>query len=375
MNPAQKKVNVNSCVGCGHCTFSCPASHYERKFSPRGIAESYNLHGPAHLDLWSCVTCGACKEVCPEGVDFPQFMQQLRQERRMEDIPVRTHAGTLEALRSLQMTGKGRGISNDWTTDDLEFDDGSKIALFVGCIPLLDVVFSDLKIDLKSTLRATVRILNRMGIKPRLLRGERCCGHDSYWLGEQRAFEELAKRNIEVFRTSGIEDIVTVCPECAHSIGVLYPEHFGAQDWRVRHISELMEEGIEQGRIVTIKDRKKVTYQDPCRLGRLSGHYEAPRRAIASAAELVEMPRNREMAACCGSTCFVQCDENVKRWQTHRLAEARETGAEELITACPKCMVHLSCAQKDFGTHKDRPKIKLRDLSVLLDESMDRGRN
>jgi Fe-S oxidoreductase len=301
-------------------------------------------------------------------------MQQLRQERHLEDIPVRTHAGTLEALRSLQMTGKGKGVSNDWTTEDLEFDDVSDVALFVGCVPLLDIVFSDLKIDLKSSLRASVRLLNRMGIRPRLLKGERCCGHDSYWLGEQRAFEELAKRNIEVFRTAGIKEIISVCPECAHSIGILYPECFGEQNWIVHHISEVIAEGIEQGKIVASNNGNKVTYQDPCRLGRQSGHYDEPRKAIGSVAELVEMPRNREMAACCGSTCFVQCDENVKRWQTHRLAEARETGAEQLITACPKCMIHLSCAQKDFGTHKDRPKIKLRDLSVLIDESMDRER-
>ena len=77
------------------------------------------------------------------------------------------------------------------------------------------------------------------------------------------------------------------------------------------------------------------------------------------------MPRSGSSAVCCGNPCWANCDDDTKRWQVERLEEARETGAGRLVTACPKCYVHLSCAQKDYGTHKDREKIPLIDLNVL----------
>jgi len=361
---------IGSCIGCGHCTFVCPASHFERNFSPRGTAESFMLHGMDRLDLWSCLTCGACRTVCPEGVDFPNFMRSVREEKRATSIPVRSHAGILDSIRSLEASGKGTGRSKGWLTPDLEIDQSSDVALFVGCIPMLDIVFKDLKVDLEESLRSAVFILNRMGIKPRLLDGERCCGHDAYWLGETEKFERLARMNIETIKRSGTKLIVTVCPECENTLGQIYPKKFGASGYEVKHITEIAAKGIEDGTLRTKNEGRKLTYQDPCRLGRHSGVYDGPRTVIESIGKLEEMTKNRELASCCGSSCFAQCDSIVKKWQVARLEDARNTGAEELITACPKCMVHLSCAQKDFGTYKDRPKIPLEDVSVALAKSI-----
>jgi Fe-S oxidoreductase len=102
----------------------------------------------------------------------------------------------------------------------------------------------------------------------------------------------------------------------------------------------------------------------------MSKVYDEPRSVISSVGTLVEMPRSREMAACCGSTCFMQCDMVVKKWQVDRLEEARNTGADVLATACPKCRIHLGCAQKDFGTHKSRPKIPIKDVTLILAEDL-----
>ncbi|MCE5295608.1 MAG: (Fe-S)-binding protein [Euryarchaeota archaeon] len=368
----RESFNIGSCIGCGHCTFACPASHFERNFSPRGTAENFVLHGMERLDLWSCLTCGACRTVCPEGVEFPSFMRAVREERRATSIPVRSHAGIIDSIRSLDASGKGIGRSNEWVTEDMHLEGSSDVALFVGCLPMLDVVFKDLKVDLVGILRSAVYILNEMGIRPRLLDGERCCGHDAYWLGEMDTFDRLARMNLDAIGRSKVKTIITVCPECSNTLGQIYPERFGDGGYKVMHIAEVAAKGIEDGTLEAERDEAVYTYQDPCRLGRHSGVYDEPREIVSALGKLKEMPRNREMAACCGSTCFAQCDHIVKKWQVARLEEARGTGADALMTACPKCMIHLSCAQKDFGTYKDRPKIPLKDVSVALAENIRR---
>jgi heterodisulfide reductase subunit D len=361
---------ISSCVGCGHCTYICPAAHYERNFTPRGTSESFLLHGAGKIDLWSCLTCHACVDVCPEGVDFPRFMREEREHRGREVIPVRTHAGILEAMRTLQASGKGGPREADWLQPGLETDPKSPVALFVGCLPLLAIIFQDVAPDLLRIPNATIFLLNQMGIRPRLLPMERCCGHDAYWLGEQETFKRLATWNTQMFRDEGVTDVITVCPECSHTLGRIYPEVLGAKGPKVRHISEVLAQGLRSGQLKLDPSKVKMTYQDPCRLGRMSDIYDEPRSILKAAGELIEMPRHGAMAACCGSTCFMQCDPIVKKWQVDRLDEAKRTGAEKLATACPKCMIHLGCAQKDFGTHKDRPKIPLMDLTVIIAENM-----
>ncbi|OPY34881.1 MAG: CoB--CoM heterodisulfide reductase iron-sulfur subunit D [Methanomassiliicoccales archaeon PtaU1.Bin124] len=363
---SERRSDIRSCVACGHCTYVCPASHYERNFTARGTAESFLLHGREGIDLWSCLTCHACIEVCPENVDFPRFMKQARASREKDEIPVRTHAGILESMRNLQATGKGGPRKYDWLSPGLEIAQDSPVALFVGCLPMLDIIFKDVAPRLLDIPNAAIFLLNMMGINPRLLPLERCCGHDAYWLGEMNSFKLLASHNSKMLREEGVEEVITVCPECSHTLGTVYLDVLGEHMPRVRHISQVLAEGLREGKLMAPGGAERITYQDPCRLGRMSRVFDEPRIVIGSIGSLVDMPRSREMAACCGSTCFMQCDKVVKRWQVDRLTEARNTGADALATACPKCLIHLGCAQKDFGTHKDRPKIRLEDETVLL---------
>jgi heterodisulfide reductase subunit D len=200
---AARKYRAYDCIACGHCTYSCPAAHGERRFSPRRFMEEFSQNGGAEgLDIWSCMGCAACTTICPHGVDFHHFMREVRQERKALDPPMRTHAGLVSAIRELDVEGKGTGHHHVWTTPDLELDQGSDVALFVGCVPILDVVFRDFQPGLPDLPRSAVRLLNAMGIKPRLLRDERCCGHDAYWLGDTETFERLAKMNICSMRES-----------------------------------------------------------------------------------------------------------------------------------------------------------------------------
>lgn len=370
---AARKYRAYDCMACGHCTYSCPAAHGERRFSPRRFMEEFSQQGsPEGLDIWSCMGCAACTTVCPQGVDFHHFMREVRQERRSMDPPVRTHAGLVSAIRDLDSVGKGKGHHHQWVTPDLELDQRSDVALFVGCVPTLDVVFRDFQSGLPGLPRSAVRLLNAMGIRPRLLKDERCCGHDAYWLGETDTFERLAKMNLCAIRESGIHTLVTYCPECNHTIGKVYEERFGALGFEVVHLSQLLEQGIRDGRLNFQRSDEVFTFQDPCRLGRGSGIYDAPRNLIKGMGQLAEMTRSGANAACCGSTCFAQCDRITKSWQLTRLEEARATGAGRLVTACPKCLVHLSCAQKEMGTYIGRPRIEIVDLFTLAESNLKR---
>jgi len=110
-----------------------------------------------------------------------------------------------------------------------------------------------------------------------------------------------------------------------------------------------------------------VTYQDPCRLGRLSGNYDLPRQLLKSLPEttLLEMQRNKENALCCGTSAWMECSSCSKAMQMDRLQEATQTGAQTLITACPKCQIHLTCAQSN--TDLD---LKVTDLYTYISERL-----
>jgi Fe-S oxidoreductase len=133
----------------------------------------------------------------------------------------------------------------------------------------------------------------------------------------------------------------------------------------VVNLSQLVGQAVLEGKLRLSPGEEKFTYHDPCKLVRFSKVIEEPRAVVQACGGLSEMPRSGTSSACCGNPCWANCDDDTKRWQVERLREARETGAGMLVTACPKCYVHLSCAQKEYGTHKGRERIALIDLHVL----------
>ena len=133
---------------------------------------------------------------------------------------------------------------------------------------------------------------------------------------------------------------------CKHE----YPKYFGELPFNVVLLAELLACELPKAGVIFEKSPESVlTYQDPCRLGRWAGIYEAPRQLLSfiPGAKLVEMERNREDALCCGTSAWIECSRCSKAIQTERLLEAEQTGAKTLITACPKCQIHLNCALGD----------------------------
>lgn len=368
-----EKTNAHYCLECGICTGSCPISRIYPHYSPRLFVEKSLLISEEELiednDLWTCLTCGACSKRCPSLVDYQDFMRQIRSLAiEVDNRGICTHAGTIQAISHLQ---KQHFVKKnlDWISDDLQVAEKSDILFFVGCSPYFQVIFNDIGANSLAATKSSLKILNAMEIVPAVRPDERCCGHDAYWTGDFETFELLAKKNIEMIEKSGVKKVILSCAEGYSTIKSLYPEFFGKLNFEVQHISEFIAEKIEAGEIKFKETAGKVTYHDPCRLGRFESVYDAPRKVLQSipGLELVEMPRNRENALCCGSSTWINCTQVNKKIQVERLKEAQGTGAATMITACPKCKIHLSCTMHDNGFHFD---VAIKDLATVVAEAM-----
>jgi Fe-S oxidoreductase len=257
-----------------------------------------------------------------------------------------------------------------WISDDLAVDQESDTIYFPGCLPYYDTAFADLGFEGLEIARGAVKILNALGIEPRILENERCCGHDLYWQGEMDTFQKLGTLNLEILQSTGAKQLITTCPECAHTLRTTYPQEIGELDLGIFHLSEFLS---QQGGLTLRQEsigngNGKVTYQDPCRLGRYDEVYQQPRDLIASLGfELLEMDHNKQTSICCGTSCWSTCGQVNKEIQTSRLDEARNTGADVLVTACLKCQIHLKCAQQSPG-NGNPSQLSIRDLTTLLAE-------
>jgi Fe-S oxidoreductase len=254
----------------------------------------------------------------------------------------------LQTITSIQAAGITQK-RNFWL-EGLKTGEKGELFYFVGCRPYFDVVFRDINAGSIKNSRNIVSILNAMGEVPVVSNDERCCGHDALWNGDEDKFKKLASRNIELIRSSGAKRVVFTCPEGYLTFKLYYPRYFGDLGFEPVHILDLLEEKVSQG-IISLKESKShVTYHDPCRLGRLAGIFDAPRAIIKAmpGVEFTEMPRSRENAVCCGTSGWMNCSSCSKQIQLERLKEASATGADTLVTACPKCQIHFRCAKSAF---------------------------
>jgi len=257
----------------------------------------------------------------------------------------------------------------EWLSDKYRVSDQSDVLFWVGCAPYFEPIFDDIGFRALDFTEASLRILNLLGIEPKLLPDEKCCGHDVLWTGDIETFKKLAQHNVSQIKESRVKKIIFSCPEGYRTLKLDYPNYGFGLDCELQHISEFLAEKIENGELKFKEMRKKVTYQDPCRLGRHLGIYDAPRKVLKSipGIDFVEMEHNREDAICCGTSAFTNCDTYSNMIRTERLSEATSTGAETLITCCPKCQTHFRCAMVDKGEEKRPvPKIEVMDLVNLV---------
>ena len=375
-----QKTKTYYCLECGKCTSICPVARYDSGFSPRTIIEHALLGFEDDLvqnkKLFSCLTCYTCQPECPSDVDFPIFVREARSIAQDNgQYGICAHSGQLQSLARLMTSPAIKQNRLEWLSKEYRVSEDSDVLLWVGCAPYFEPIFEDLEFSALDIIRASLKIMNLLGIEPKLLPNERCCGHDALWTGDVETFKRLAEHNAAQIKEAKVKKIVFSCPEGYRTFKLDYPNHVDL-GCEVQHLSELLAEKIGQnpgisGKLKEIK--KKVTYQDPCRLGRHLGVYDAPRKVLESipGIELIEMKHSGRESICCGTSAFTNCDSYSNLLRAERLSEAAATGADVLITACPKCQTHFRCAMTDKGEeHRPTPKIEITDLANLVADAI-----
>jgi heterodisulfide reductase subunit D len=353
------------CLDCGVCTGSCPVSRVFPEFSPRQIIERalYDLEELSDHTIWNCLTCAQCSVRCPADINFPEFIRLIRNEAHFMGFDgVPAHNGMLQTIMSIHTKDVQQNRMH-WIEDGKTQETG-EVFYFVGCRPYFDVIFRDIDAGSITGAQNVLKILNACGVEPVVSNNERCCGHDALWNGNEEKFKQLARLNLNLIRSSGAKQVIFSCPEGYHTVKNIYPKYFGELDFAPVHILDFLADNLREGVIqLEASGEEVVTFHDPCRLGRLAGIYDAPRKILETipGIDLKEMPRSRENAICCGTSGWMNCSSCSKEIQLQRLKEAGDTGAGTLITACPKCQIHFRCTKAAFDLD-----IEITDLYDLV---------
>ena len=285
---------------------------------------------------YTCTTCKNCQETCTataEGIRLPEMMEALRTDLVKNGLEMPKHAAIEESIVNLgnpyQETEKKRQIA----FGDRTWPDRADVVYFVGCTS----AYREGEIA-----RATAELLDKAGIEYTVLPDEQCCGSVLLRLGRVRAFDALATKNIESVKATGAKTVVTSCAGCFRTWKADVPSRGHKYDFEVLHITEFLDRLVQERKLAFVSPRPiKVTYHDPCHLGRHAEVYEAPRRVIQSVenVQLVEMETNKRYAHCCGSGGGVKSSygELADKIAGDRVREAERTGASVLVTACPFC--------------------------------------
>ncbi|MFQ5885345.1 MAG: (Fe-S)-binding protein, partial [Thermoplasmata archaeon] len=231
------------------------------------------------------------------------------------------------------------------------YEKGMDYLLFVGCAPSYDP-------RNQKVARALVEVLNKAGVSFGVLgTEERCCGDSARRIGDEQAFGTVAERNVRKFEEMGVESVVAISPHTFHTLKNDYREFGG--ELEVVHHTQLLAELVDEGKLVPGRLEKKVTYHDPCYLGRHNGVYEEPRKVLESipGLELVEMERNREFSLCCGGGGgrFWTETPSDERFSNLRVEEAVGTNANLLVTGCPFCVLNFEDSAKALGKEIELP--------------------
>lgn len=339
------------CVQCHYCRV-CPAFEVLKweSVSPRG--RMYLLKGivkkeiePDSLaveDFYKCTTCGACETVCQTSIPLIDVWEKARAEFVREGkAPLPVHKKLREvAEKNGNPYGEPKGERSKWA-EKYDFKEKAEVIYFAGCTA---------SYRMQELAENTVEFLFKMDIDFTYAGDEEyCCGSPFLRTGQREIAYEFFKRNYSEWKKRGIKKILTTCSGCFRTIKRDYPEiakELGYEwDFEVIHTSQLIYELVKENRLEFEIKSERVTYHDPCHLGRHMGVYEEPRFVIEKMGlELVEMEHNRENALCCGAGGGVksQFKDLASEIGKKRIEEAIETNADYIVSCCPFCKLHLN---------------------------------
>ena len=357
------------CYQCGLCDTVCPWNRV-RSFSMRQLVRqaTFGLTEIEAEDMWLCTTCGLCPQQCPRDVqqiDSGVALRRIATEYGVFPASAKPVSGI-----SASLSGEGNPLNEDrdkraaWAEgfSVKTFTEGTDILYFSGCYLCYDP-------RLINVARATARILNSSGTDFGILGSkENCCGESIRKTGAEELFKRLAKENIKTFIDSGVKKILVSSPHCLHTFKNEYPEFM--VNFEVVHTSQYLLELLNEGKLEPVKEyRKKVTFHDPCYLGRHNGIYDEPREVLNKipGIEIIEMADSREDSLCCGGGGGRIWMETPKeeRFSDIRVEQAVEAGAEVLVTSCPYCITNFEDSRL-VRNYEDI--IEVRDLTEIIQE-------
>ncbi len=392
-------MDLDSCTQCGRCQDHCPAHLTKKPLSPKKVIndlkDHMSLRAPQLIkakakgndpedapplvgdviqedELWTCTTCRSCMDHCPVYVEHvDKILDMRRYQVLMESkFPEELTAAFKGLENNSNPWGMGRDGRVDWVKEldvpILSEIPGEKIdfLFFVGCLRSYD----DRN---KKVTESMTRILHHLGVKFAILGMEEgCCGDPARRVGNEYLYQILAQTNIETFKRYQINHILTTCPHCYNTLKVEYPQLGFSCD--VMHHTAFLKESIQSGRLKLDHPlKKRLTYHDPCYLGRYSGIYEPPRDVLKSihSLEIREMEHARVDSLCCGAGGgWMWMDEKIgKRINLHRLEDALTTNPEWIATACPFCVTMFDDAIKDKEMEEN---LKIWDIAEIVEQAL-----
>lgn len=357
------------CFQCGLCDAVCPWNRV-RNFSMRKIIReaAFGLTEIEGENIWRCTTCGTCPQQCPRGVkqiDVSVSLRRVATEYEVFPASVRSartaRASIISEGNPLQGEREKRA---DWAKElpVKLYEEGMDILYFVGCYLSYDP-------RMKKVAVAAANLLNKAGVNFGILGSqENCCGESIRKTGSEEVFKQLAKDNIKAFIDNGVRRILVSSPHCYHTFKNEYPEFM--VNFEVVHISQYLLELVRGGRLELKGEYlKKVTYHDPCYLGRHNEIYDEPRELLkkVNGLDLVEMEGFRKSSLCCGGGGgrIWMDTPREERFSDIRLKQASEVGARVLATSCPYCITNFEESRLNLE-YEDI--IEVKDITEIVND-------
>lgn len=388
-------LDLYTCTECGRCKAVCPTYVTHKPLTLKDMNDALKHHLMEEVDslkkegkssgkkqlvgdvihpdtLWACTTCRACEEVCPVGIEHVPRIIAMRQAQTLlyEAQPNEINS----AYKGMERNGNPWGVGYDQRADwakNLNIPQMAEtvpheieVLMWVGCAGSFD----DRN---QKVARATAQIMQKAGVKFAILGSEEKCNGDlARRSGNELLYQVLAGENIETLNQYKIKKIVTQCPHCLNALKNEYPQLEGK--YEVYHHSQFISLLMTENKLhIHPEIEGKVTFHDPCYLGRYNNEYDAPRQLIDAVTreEKIEMPRSKNESFCCGAGgARMWLEETIgTRVNEERVTQAAESGATTIATGCPFCMTMISDGIVSTG---NEGKIQSKDISELVLESL-----
>jgi Fe-S oxidoreductase len=394
----KQRFDYDACIRCGRCQDVCPSFRNNKPLSPKkfindlkafceqnsdarrpavSLGESISTEEPPAIVgnafetdvIWECRTCRACMEVCPAHIEhIPQLMELRRAEVMMRgQLP----SDASVTLKTLERGGNPFGPQEErsnWIAENqipvIGPGEECEALFWIGCCTTYDLLKQKVAYNV-------LHILMSAGVKVGVLgTDESCCGDPARLLGDENLFQATVKAQIEAIQSRKFKYFISHCPHCYNVFKNEYPQ-FGAE-FKVMHHTEVIAELIKEGRIkLTEPIERKVTYHDPCYLGRYNQIYDQPRDILKAikGIELVEMEHTRELSQCCGGGGghYWMDIPSGERINVSRVKEAQATEAGIVAASCVYCLQMLNDGIKALDIEE---KMEVHDISELVVRAM-----